>query len=141
MSRQSSTSTSSNLAPIVTIAGGLLVVGGVAVDWFQAGDITYSGTEDWTGVGALVVGVIVILGGLAAMDMFVRDAGTRRFGALVATAGGILAVFLVALGFIDADGVVAGGSASLGLYISGVGAVFGVVAGWMSTQAIPGGSG
>lgn len=139
MDQSSKTRTSSNFAPIVVVVGGLLTVAGVTMKWFEAGGVKFSGTEDWTGVSAVAMGVVAILGGLVALDMFVRDTSARRFGAMVATAAGILAIIVVGLGFTRANDAV-GGSASLGLFASGIGALFAAVAGWLSMQAIGGGS-
>ncbi len=135
MDQTSTTRTASNLAPIAAIVGGFLALAGVLVGWFGAAGHTFKGTEDWTGAGALATGVVMVLGGLAAMDMFVREPGTRRIGGLAATAAGIITIFLVALAFVRADGVIAGGGASFGLYVSAIGAVFGAAGGWLSMQA------
>ncbi len=131
----------SNLAQIVTIVGGFLVLGGLYADWFEAGGQGYSGTEDWTGIGALVVSIVVILAGLASMDTWVKERNARRFAALVATAAGIIALLLVGVGFTRAGDVVAGGDISRGLWISAIGALFAAGGGWMATQSIGGSSG
>ena len=144
MEKPSSNISSTNLAAIVAIAGGFLGMAGVLLGWFTAsvstatvaGSTTVSGTEDWTGTGALAVGIVVILGGLAALDMFVKEASTRRIGALTATVGGIIVLFLAILGFTRADtsvGIVQG-SAAFGLYVSGVGGAFSAAAGWIAAQ-------
>ena len=128
---ESSTKTDQQIAylPIVTAVGGFLAFVGVFLKWFNAAGIKNPGTDDWTGSGVMVLGIVVIFAGLAAI--IVKDSGTKKTAGLAAMVGGFLVVFfcIMALTRLDSIYEAVKSTASAGLWVSLFGGVVGAIGG------------
>jgi hypothetical protein len=138
-------------AAAVAAIGGIAAVLGVVLGWWQVTSYrlseifgrelveerTVAGTAHWTGLVALVVGLVIV--GTAVASLLPRGGGARLVAGVSALAGGFFIMGAAALGLGQADavaraqvgaaGLVAEGTAAAGLVLSALGGVVAVVAG------------
>jgi hypothetical protein len=124
--------------------GGLIAFLGVYLNWFTvtAGGVQAEvrGTEDWTGLVAVVAGLAALIGGGAAM--LIKDSPVGKLGAALAGVGGVFAAAMAIIALLRLDAIaqdVAGGPAdgdwATGLWISLIGGLVAMVGGWQSQRA------
>jgi hypothetical protein len=142
---------------LVAVGGGVALVGSI-LGWFRLslwsssgffgrelmGTETFSGTEDWTGVVAMSVGIIVVL--LAVVSMIFAEARVRRLVGNAVAVGGILIAAAALMAFLRVGQVTASldvgsglagtreGSAAFGMPISGLGGVLAVLGGFVARR-------
>jgi hypothetical protein len=135
------------------VGGGFLVLLGIFLNWFTvtaqiagfSGSISKAGTEDWTGMVALVASIVAIAGGGAAILM--SDAGIKRSALMAATIAAVVALVVTLIAFFRANSVgvdlpvLAGGpnasidaGAAAGLYVSFLGAVIATAGGVLAAR-------
>jgi hypothetical protein len=135
------------------VGGGFLILLGIFLKWFSvtaniagfSGSISKAGTEDWTGVVALIAALVAIGGGGAAILM--TDARIKRSALMAATIAGVIALVVTVIAFFRANSVgvelpvLAGGpnasidaGAAAGLYVSFLGAVIATAGGVLSAR-------
>jgi hypothetical protein len=138
---------------VATVAaiGGVAAVVGVVLGWWQVTSYreseifgrelveerTVAGTVHWTGLVALVVGLVVV--GTAVASLVARGEGVRLVAGVSALAGGFFIMGAAALGLgqaaavaeaqVGGAGLDAEGSAAAGLVLSALGGLVAVVAG------------
>lgn len=159
-------------AAIIVAVGGLIALIGTFLDWATV-DIKFSGPfldqvpeqsggesgiSHWTGILALIGGLVAVVG--AGALAFAPDARLRRYGAWAGLIGGAVAVGIAVLGIFVKDEILnidqargflqglggLGGLTSgvefntgigLGLFITIVGGLSAVVGGWLAGREAP----
>jgi hypothetical protein len=116
-----------NYTAWAAIGGGFLGFVGVYLSWFSIQGVGFNGTEDWTGVLAVVAGLVALAGGAVALLMG-NDAGLKRIGLAAAAFGGVLLLVSTIAAFLsppDILGIEA--ETASGLYVSFAGGVIATV--------------
>lgn len=142
---------------LVAVGGGVALVGAF-LGWFRLslwsssgffgrellGTETFSGTEDWTGVVAISVGIMVVL--FAVVSMIFAEARVRRLVCNAVVLGGILIAVAALMAFLRVGEVTASldvgsglagtreGSAAFGVPISGLGGALAVLGGFVARR-------
>jgi hypothetical protein len=161
---------------VAAAVGGFLAVVGVFLKWFTArvafsgasvGGVnipainrsqSFNGTEDWTGVVCLIVGVLILLVGIA--GILAQEPGQRKAMNTAAAVGGIIVIAMCVVALIRIDSAVgdaksaiedslnaSGGglqglldkftveaAAAFGLYVSFLGGIVAVVGGFLGAR-------
>jgi len=148
------------LAMLLVAVGGGVVLVGVFLGWFHVslwsssgffgkelvGSETFSGTEDWAGMVAMAVGIVVAL--FPVVSMIFTEPGVRRLAANAAVVGGVLIAAAVVVAFLRVEQVTGSldvgsgfegtreGSPAFGMPISGLGGVLAVLGGLVARRLV-----
>jgi hypothetical protein len=135
------------------VGGGFLILLGIFLKWFSvtaniagfSGSISKAGTEDWTGIVALIASLVAIGGGGAAI--LLADVRIKRSALMAAAIAGVIALVVTVIAFFRANSVgvelpvLAGGpnasidaGAAAGLYVSFLGAVIATAGGVLAAR-------
>jgi DMSO/TMAO reductase YedYZ heme-binding membrane subunit len=129
-----------NYPAIAVMVGGFLAAAGVFLKWFSYSlpglTVRVNGTEDFTGVAALILGVLTIACGAA---MMMNDENMQRAGRTVGVVSAVLTLLFVLYGLTRAADAIgnpaaiaqaAGGlqtGLAFGIWVSAVGSIIAVV--------------
>ncbi len=156
----------SSTGAMIAAGGGVLAVIGAFLPWFKStvsystelfgGAIpdqseAFSGMKDWTGIVALLAGLVVA--GAAGAIIAMKGQGSAGMMATLAAVGGIVVILAAILGFVrikntagaavDQLGALGGGvdistGAGLGLYLSAIGGLLGAIGGFKAKGEVGG---
>jgi hypothetical protein len=156
MHEAESRSATGSLAVTLVALGGFLAAVGVFLGWWDVAgyreseifgrelvlEDTLAGTANWTGVLALVLGLVV--GVLAIVSLLVGSHDLQRILPVAAMAGGLVILASAALGLLQATEVARAsvetaelsveGSAAVGLFLSAAGGALAALAGLVARR-------
>jgi hypothetical protein len=116
-------------AGVGAAAAGVIGILGIYATWWETPTANYNGTADTAGVLALVMALGLFVFGAAYIVM--SDAQIRRALGALATLCAVILTLACVWGVTSADSVAAGASVATGLYVSALGGVLGIAAGFL----------
>jgi hypothetical protein len=116
-------------AGVGAAVAGVIGIVGVYSAWWETPTATYNGTADISGTLAFVMGLAVFAFGGA--YVLIADPQIRRAMGALATLCAVVLGLSCIWGISRADNVAPGATTSSGLFVSGLGAVLGIAAGFL----------
>ena len=111
---------------------GIIGLLGVYINWWETADTTYTGTADVSGTFALAMAIGTFAFGGAYILM--SDLRIRRAMGALMTLTAVLLTIAAVWGTTRADEVAAGASTANGLWVSGLGGILGIGAGFLAMR-------
>ncbi|HEX6130651.1 MAG TPA: hypothetical protein VF044_02920 [Actinomycetota bacterium] len=111
---------------------GLIGLLGVFLNWWESGDTGFQGTSDVSGTFGLAMAIATFAFGGAYLLM--SDPRVRRSMGALMTLAAVLLTLAAVWGVTRADQVAADASAAAGLWISGIGGILGIGAGFLAMR-------
>jgi hypothetical protein len=116
-------------AGVGAAVAGVIGIVGVYSAWWETSGQNFNGTEDISGTLAFVMGLALFAFGGA--YVLISDPQIRRAMGALATLCAVVLAFACLWGVTRADNVAPGASTSTGLFVSALGGVLGIAAGFL----------
>jgi hypothetical protein len=116
-------------AGIGAAVAGVIGILGIYSTWWESDFFDFNGTTDIS--GKLALGMAVGLFAMGAAYVVISDAQIRRVTGALATLFAVVLTLSCVWGLLRTDNIAPTANASLGLFVSGLGGVLGIAAGFL----------